>query len=55
MLLHEISCVGAFSVLAKSDLVKCERTSAGGPVSGCVSKVLTTVTITNESRVNIWP
>jgi hypothetical protein len=44
--------VGAFSVLSKSDLVKCERTSVGGPVQNCKNKVLTTVTITNESRVN---
>ena len=52
VLFCEFPHVGAFTVLSKSDLVKCERTSVGGPVQNCTNKVLTTVTITNESRVN---
>ncbi|KAG0559445.1 hypothetical protein KC19_10G105100, partial [Ceratodon purpureus] len=40
----------AFKVLSKSDLVKCERTSIGGPVQHCQNKIVTTVTISNESR-----
>jgi len=56
-LLYEFVDVGAFGILAKSDIMKCERytssTESKSSIRNCKNKILTTLTITNENRVNL--
>jgi len=58
ILIYKFIDVGAFGILAKSDIMKCERYTSSveskASIRNCKNKILTTLTITNENRVMFY-